>query len=57
MKFQVWVGDLHGQSGEDSSYTINPVTDVLTIHWADGRMTRHADPHSTDIASRSVWSV
>ncbi len=43
MKFQVWAGDLHGQEfDEDSSYTINPVTGVLTIHWADGRLTHYS---------------
>ena len=47
MKFQVWAGDLHGQEfDEDSSYTINPVTGVLTINCSDGRVTHH---------SQSTW--
>ncbi|MGS0687386.1 hypothetical protein ACVBEQ_19910 [Nakamurella sp. GG22] len=43
-KFQVWAGNLQGQEfDEDSSYTIHPVTGVLTIYWADGR-TSHYSP-------------
>ena len=42
--FQVWAGNLQGQEfDEHSSYTVNPVTGVLTIHWADGR-TSHYSP-------------
>ena len=43
MKFQVWAGDLDGEEFDDnSSYTINPVTGVLTIHWADGRASHYS---------------
>ena len=42
----MWAGDLHGEEfDEDSSYTINPVTGVLTVHWADGRKS-HYSPSS-----------
>ncbi|MGS0684469.1 hypothetical protein ACVBEQ_04800 [Nakamurella sp. GG22] len=41
--FQVWAGNLQGQEfDDDSSYTINPVTGVLTIHWADGRASHYS---------------
>jgi hypothetical protein len=43
MKFQVWAGHLDGQEfDDDSSYTIHPVTGVLTIHWADGRASHYS---------------
>jgi hypothetical protein len=43
MKFKVWAGNLDGQEfDEDSSYSINPVTGVLTIHWADGRASHYS---------------
>ena len=43
MKFQVWAGDLDGQEfDEDSSYAINPVTGVLTIHWPNGRASHYS---------------
>ena len=42
-KFQVWAGNLEGQEfAEDSSYSINPSRGVLTIHWADGRMSHYS---------------
>ncbi len=46
MKFQVWASDLQGQEfDDDNSYTINPVTGVLTIHRSDGRNS-HYSPNS-----------
>ena len=43
MKFQVWAGNLDGEEFDDnSSYTINPVTGVLTIHRADGRASHYS---------------
>ncbi|MEP6560962.1 MAG: hypothetical protein ABJD68_07785 [Nakamurella sp.] len=42
-KFQVWAGNLQGQQfDEKSSYTINPTTGVLTLHWPDGRLTHYS---------------
>ena len=42
-KFQVWAGNLQGQEFDDkSSYTINPTTGVLTVHWPDGRLSHYS---------------